>query len=98
VLVEGVRAQLNCLASGHPKPTYKWHHDSKTEGVVSDDRRYALSNGSLIFNPFNKTLDEGIYYCRAKNRLSSILSEGALIEGAGKRYVVSGNRVTSVVS
>ena len=84
VVLDGVRAWLNCSASGHPKPTYEWLLGLEKVVVVSDDRRYVLSDGSLIFNPFNKSLDRTIYYCKAKNSVSSILSEGVLIDVARK--------------
>ena len=82
---EGVQASLNCSAVGYPRPSYEWLSGFVDQSVVmSNRRRYVAVDGSLVFNPFNSTVDKGIYYCRAKNRLGAIKSQGVLVEMAGE--------------
>lgn len=85
VVPDGVRASLNCSASGNPPPSYEWLSGLDNKRVVSTDhRRYITPDGNLIFNPFNSSLDQTVYYCKAENSLSSITSEGVLLAVASK--------------
>jgi len=55
---------LNCNASGYPKPTVLWFHNSTI--VQANSRVLKLSNGSLVLREA-VTSDVGLYVCIASS-------------------------------
>jgi len=55
---------LNCNASGYPKPTVLWFHNSTV--VQANSRVLVLSNGSLLLREA-VTSDVGFYVCLASS-------------------------------
>jgi len=55
---------LNCNASGYPKPTVLWFHNSTI--VQANGRVLVLSNGSLVLREA-VTSDVGFYVCIASS-------------------------------
>ncbi|XP_046331627.2 contactin-like [Haliotis rufescens] len=72
-------AFIECAASGHPLPTYRWMKKD-TEGawrqVTSQtSSRYTLTNGKLTFVNPSATQDVGDFQCAAENEKGIILSD-----------------------
>lgn len=72
---------LECLAIGHPQPTYKWFRGPTFEQISEEvktetDSRYTQTNGKLsIQNPDDR--DSKYYRCEATNSQGKIISNYA---------------------
>ncbi|XP_060844386.1 cell adhesion molecule Dscam2-like isoform X2 [Rhopalosiphum padi] len=71
-VVRDDQAEVNCSASGHPKPTIKWKKgSSKDSDQFSDDvMDNVTSDGTLVINKVTKK-HEGYYACEANNEVGS---------------------------
>ena len=71
-------AELKCEASGSPKPQITWYQNGVE--VPTDRRRSILPDGNLHFlrtvSSKRKT-DNGVYQCKARNRLGTVYSKNA---------------------
>ncbi|XP_050530510.1 cell adhesion molecule Dscam2-like isoform X2 [Daktulosphaira vitifoliae] len=68
------QAEINCSASGHPKPTIKWRKgSSKDSDQFTDVNDNVTADGSLIINKVTKK-HEGYYMCEASNDIGSPIS------------------------
>ncbi|XP_067686212.1 contactin-like [Haliotis asinina] len=79
VVGKTVGAFIECTATGHPQPVYRWMKKN-TEGdwyqVTSEtSSRYTLTNGKLSFVNPDATEDVGDFQCAAENEKGIILSD-----------------------
>ncbi|CAL1546787.1 unnamed protein product [Lymnaea stagnalis] len=70
---------LECVASGNPRPTYKWVRPStnrqQDEDVNSDlDPRYDVTNGRLTIHNPDPAKDVSSYTCVVSNALGTVMS------------------------
>ncbi|KAK0396744.1 hypothetical protein QR680_001834 [Steinernema hermaphroditum] len=67
--LEGHSARLECQATGKPRPTYRWFHetDGKKEELSNSDK-YVLNDGLLVIDSVSPS-DAGEYQCVANNAL-----------------------------
>lgn len=78
VIPDETRAFLQCVATGHPRPTYKWYRGTNHEEINSKtDSRYTLTNGKLTISKPQDALDAEKYQCEATNKYGSVLSRKA---------------------
>ncbi|XP_055712284.1 contactin-like [Phlebotomus papatasi] len=78
---------FECLAEGHPTPTYSWFKeffegDRLTFYPVSDlnDLRFSADGGNLTIIEPQWGLDQGTYHCVAENKFGRILSNSAQLK------------------
>lgn len=71
----GNKVELECEASGFPKPQIEWKKDNSMENLPSK----ALIRDSLLIIPNVQVEDEGEYTCVATNQLASIEAKAYMI-------------------
>nr|XP_058964313.1 protein sidekick-2-like isoform X2 [Pocillopora verrucosa] len=67
---EGGRVTLHCSATGNTPLTYQWFatdFEGNAKDVSSGRHSQQPSTGQLVINSLNHTLDDGYYYCVARN-------------------------------
>lgn len=67
---EGGRVTLHCSATGNTPLTYQWFatdFEGNAKDVSSVRHSQQPSTGQLVINRLNHTLDDGYYYCVARN-------------------------------
>lgn len=72
-------AVVECRASGHPQPELIWVRSDGTAVGDVPGLRQVLSNGNLVFPPFQaedyrQEVHAQVYACLAKNQFGSIIS------------------------
>uniref|UniRef100_A0A8D2LZR0 Contactin 6 n=1 Tax=Varanus komodoensis TaxID=61221 RepID=A0A8D2LZR0_VARKO len=72
---------LNCTASGHPSPYYRWKQNG-TNIDLTMSYHYKLVGGSLAINNPHKNQDIGTYQCLVTNSFGTILSRKAKLQFA----------------
>ena len=86
-------AELTCSASGFPEPKISWYRNGVE--IPTERRRSMLPNGNLYFirtvSSKRKT-DNGIYSCKAKNRLGTAYSKNASLF-IGSEWFLSNHKV-----
>ena len=81
-LGEGETATLECVASGHPKPTITWLRNDLALPLGDPRLRVNRGDGTLTIGEL-QTTDRGIYRCMASNELGTV-SEFARLEVFGE--------------
>lgn len=71
--------QLDCSATGSPKPTYEWHKNGIPLQPSSNVQH--VGDGSIMIRPLT-SLDEGFYQCRALNMWGTALSNVTYLQRA----------------
>ncbi|KAI0242499.1 Neuroglian [Lamellibrachia satsuma] len=74
--VVGESIELKCVASGQPKPEYRWEMNDREFSPSGNDPRVIIQPGvgTLIFvNPILK--DEGFFKCFASNRVGTAVTD-----------------------
>lgn len=84
-------AVVECRASGNPPPEIIWVRSDGTAVGDVPGLRQVLSNGNLVFPPFQaedyrQEVHAQVYACLAKNQFGSIISRDVNVR-AGKEMV-----------
>ena len=72
---QGEPAELPCVASGFPLPTYSWSRDGDV--ISSTQERVVRAGGNLVFRQ-TMVSDSGTYTCVARNDIGQTSSSVTL--------------------
>lgn len=81
-VVAGSTAVVDCIVSGNPRPKITWYKDGT---LLKSTIRVKLSSQLLVV-PYFQYSDEGIYECRASNRLGTVRQKARLSIGTDAGY------------
>ena len=73
---------FRCEADADPYAIYSWYRKRQTELIELNpirDQKFTITNGRLIIHNPKDTEDNGEYYCKATNKIGSVLSTSATL-------------------
>jgi hypothetical protein len=86
----GTRVELECRASGFPRPQIEWKRDQSAENIPL---KAQIKDSKLII-PNMQVEDEGEYACVASNQLASIESKAYVIAYEKPSFIRSMTNIT----
>ena len=90
--IDGDPLTLSCRASGDPRPQFLWRKDKNEIEFNTNTRLKSTTNGDLIIEKFDPSLDPGKYQCIVLVSKPSgdlkLLSREASVKAPGKHLLL----------
>lgn len=94
-----IAASIECIATGNPRPKYKWFTGQNFETEVTPElsTRYTLTNGKLVLEKPAENEDADQYRCSVENEFGKILGNPIQISFGSKcfPFMISQSRYNS---
>lgn len=85
--IEGSTITLECAANGYPKPSILWLKDGVIVDLAALDSRYReVAASSLMITDIMEE-DNGLYQCRAENRVETLDEVADIVVQVPPRFV-----------